>query len=128
MNPLDKNVYEAIARKDLSFGCIITSNEFHISKAEEVEGKINVCMYFSNQGNIRLQWFYVHCPLTEEQVYFDFTDVLRYTIKGHPILLSDVMNWGGDKTGTFQYYWDLSLPTYDEQSEECKEFIRNLVK
>jgi len=32
------------------------------------------------------------------------------------------------KTGTFQYYWDLSLPTYDEQSEECKEFIRNLVK
>ena len=49
MNPLDKKVYEAIARKDLSFGCIITSKEFHIYEAEEVEEKINVCTHFMNQ-------------------------------------------------------------------------------
>ena len=113
MNPLDKKVYEAVSRKDLSFGCRILIDgydEMRFCWGEE----------FSSER-------YAVVTEMDGECYW-YEGYFEKEIIGHPILLSDVMNWGGDKTGTFQYYWDLSLPTYDEQSEECKEFIRNLVK
>jgi hypothetical protein len=130
-----------MARKDLSFGCKIQSKEFHIYEEEYVEWTINLCRYFHNQENIQLMWFIVQSPLTEESVYFDFKDVLRFNTIGHPILLSDVLQWiDWNKFGiwnntrsnvsyceTLVRIWNLNFPNYEDQSKECKTFIRNLV-
>lgn len=133
MNPLDKQVYENIARKDLSFWCIINHKV-----DDDFDGDWHVAtVYEIREGSI----FFT--PPTKCWFIDNSDDITNYEIIGHPIILSDVLHyihykrmnidwmvdsilWGHNNMAVSS--WDFRKPTYEEQSEECKYFIRNIVK
>ena len=191
MNPLDKNVYEAIARKDLSFGCKVSAQHYvwrfsekTLKELNEVHGKCvlqeeiedhakrimvkkedlvmqNITRYpatilmeggamvsAKGHGDHRLwerDWIYHYFYYLGWVKFEDYVCEYAYIeeIIGHPILLSDVLEFiykkANPMAADFAFYpyhsdtevlklWDFKIPTYEEQSEECKTFIRNLVK
>ena len=129
MENLDKVVYEKIARKDLSFGCIIFKKPY---------GYMKYCWGEGFSGGL-------DCIMTEWNWYCVwFEDSFTKEIIGHPILLSDVLSfiniWIRDsddfdkaaelikKYESLVWIWNPSKPYYEEQLEVCKDFIRNLCK
>ena len=74
----------------------------------------------------------------DKEVYEKIARWSKNRLYQENILLSDVLNYSRS-TGVsvinwmkaFEMLvrnWDMSKPTYEEQSEEIKDFIRNLVK
>jgi len=56
------------------------------------------------------------------------SDVLEYINKEADPMESDITIYPYNSEIEVLKLWEYSLPTYEEQSEECKNFIRNLVK
>lgn len=156
MTTIDKatmitKIYEAMARKDLSFWCLIKQHP-HIKKTTIYlwdEKNDDSCMWS--------RFFYVYDKY-EEYPYWEspstYSDDFRWSNKnnkfeiiGHPVLLSDVLNyiddnekWQDDKSKhwdillwnslyeTGKYSWNYSKPTIDDQITDCIEYIYNLIK
>jgi len=153
MNKRDKLVYQKIARKDLSFGCEITIIELWAPILQE---------YWYDDGNFWDEWYIVwysddsliSMSWDWECIDFDtdyIKDILSWkeelpdyikgiSIIGHPILLSDVLNYTenliNEEWLVYDFRtiteilseWNNKFPTYEEQSESCKELIYNLIK
>ena len=130
MENLDKIVYQKIARKDLSFGCRIIPIEW--------EEEMKYCWqehFFSGSKQMIVEHNGI-CKARRESVMVE--------IIWHPILLSDVLHFFYDKVTISMSFidrsivtenvyvtielWNLACAHYEEQSEECKEFIRNFCK
>jgi hypothetical protein len=122
-------IYEAMARKDLSFGCRIHNWRNWIIIWKDYDENWETWRY-----RIIDDW---------ENVY---TTINPLTIIGHPVLLSDVLNyiddnekWQDDKSKhwdillwnslyeTGKYSWNMSIPTINNQSIDCIEYIYNLI-
>ena len=126
-------IYQEMANKELSFGCICKIND-----GEDV--------IFIRQNKT---WSYLSIRENEE-----FTVSLWYTpeIIGHPVMIGDVLDryktnnndykvWGIDpydlkSYSAFQEYdikrllnlWTGKRTPIDEQSDECINFVHSLIK
>lgn len=73
---------------------------------------------------------------------FEFEDIASYKIIGHPIVLTDILHWikqnwsilekedelfPGHCYKEARLAWDDSKPYYDDQSDELKEIVRDMV-
>lgn len=127
MNLQDTLVYEKIARKDLSFGC-----KFIRHWTERKEEYVFTWAY--------KEW-YLGFNRYVCLVNYNIEDIpsdKNTEIIGHPILLSDILAYARSKNLSviswaelFEWtmkLWNLQIPTYEKQSEETKEFIRNIIK
>lgn len=144
MNSLDKDVYARIARKDLSFGCLVKTY---------ADGEDEWEYTYVWETSILVQWDCSKMRTIDEWCGC-CSEVEKYgddnsSIIGHPIVLSDVLLYCGNTWNTSAYNiilngfdytfegfteygdkicWDLNIPYYEHQREITKDFIRSLVK
>ena len=123
----DAKVYEVIARKQETKWCRVSFYSHYYDWRETCElGE----RYYINKWELQ----------DDDNFYYD------HKIIGHAIVLSDILHyiwesWRAMETASDtlifwlrnwysweENMWDLSKPTYEEQSEECKNFIYSLIK
>jgi len=133
MNPLevseDTLVYQKIARKDKSFWLL-----FHPNSDDYKE----IYMFLETDKHLRVSDNSI-IKISEADYEIHWWDIDAI---GHKIILSDVLfyirhlydsseEWYSNaidyEETNIRKYWELSKPTYEEQSEECKSYIRNLI-
>lgn len=118
--PTQLEVIRAFGSKELTEGCLIGSKQFHIYEQEIVYTPMIWGTWFHKQWNTNLKKFRVHCPLTEEDIWFDFEDITNYQILWHIPILEDVFRLAKNKWFTIDlssrsehflhsmrfYYWN----------------------
>lgn len=140
---IDLPVYEAMARKDLSFGCYVQKNKWSNSNEPLVwritSDPSGFCTWDQMGFNAEYMGTY---STTIFGTYVlnqkDDDGNKKWKVIGHEILLSDVLNYI-EKLPHLNWVelywnkcmamnkWNLSLPYYSQQSEECKAYIRSLI-
>lgn len=133
MNILDKEVYNKIARKDLTFWCRYIWADVYILEEKEY-------IFWNDYSKHEIEyWEYMSIDAEYDIIYpidtitEDWWTFL-YEIIGHKVLLSDVLDFLNEKrksdqtkTMTVLKKWNFSKPTYEEQSSDCKNYIRSIV-
>lgn len=113
-------IYNKIARKDKTRWLMVFVNDEVQTTGEEWVG-----------------YYFLRTPLnpeeiilyTEDKMYYDN----QYYIIGHPITLSDVLYkypFAVDRLCGITWrspLWDMNIPYLDDQPEECKDYIYNLI-
>lgn len=118
---IDK-IYEVIADKTLSFGCMVKS--YYDLRIETISDK-----------------FWKKFILLETlSDYWNKEDLLdSFYIIWHPVMIWDVLDWGFENESLYNEkydfwiweifgFWKEKRKPIDNQSEECITFIYNLIK
>lgn len=125
---IDK-IYEAIADKTLSFGCRITYSNW-----------VDVPFEYVLQNNdIISKWIWLSWKVEELMIWdwFIITEIIW-----HPVMIWDVLDWlekdlekfykafDNDKTSIYDFMSkrEYKRKPIEEQSDECIDFIYNLLQ
>lgn len=95
MNPQDKLVFEKIARKDLSFGLLVKHRDFMMQKVIGINPNRHK-NHFPEENAVLLvdaSYPYYHEAICSQYFNKEFPKECQYEIIGHPIVLSDVLNY-----------------------------------
>ena len=121
INEIDLPVYKAIARKDLTIGCIlfIQNPDGYARFIEESDVWNGFTITSATEGYSALN--------------YSRDSIRDWSIIGHPIVLTDVLHHIVTLQSLMNHYynkvcimWDVSKPYYDQQSEGLKELVREI--
>lgn len=127
-NNFDKIVYEKIARKDISFWLILDSED---------TGELMITWSIEGSTPYSREPVTAYCKPLYGKDTPDYKIYLKdVNIVGHTILLSDVLHYIhtyvykdriAEKCEHVLIEWDYSKPDYEDQSDELKQYIFNLL-
>ena len=112
-------IYEKVANKDLSFGCIVKWEEakYRILKAiqpHRFEAITTWYIWYGDYGSVVL------------------TPISEYEIIGHPVMIGNVLDYFWDKKWAMTLdrilrFWEEKTKTIEEQPDKCIDYIYNLI-
>lgn len=113
------NIYEVIARKDLSMGCLVKRYENTIDTILHVEHMVASIFWC-----LRMQNWYLYSETTTRD------NIEKCTIIWHPVMLGDVLyyrNWMTTTMELVQKKWRKLRDPIDNQSDECINYVFSLL-
>ena len=126
-----KAIYEKIADKTLSRWCLIEFNMFKWWQFFRIVDVVDDCeTYEILELKYMMSWFL-------DNISMDFLNdetIRWFTIKWHPVMIWDVLDyyrgesWVNVGVLTILEKWNYKRKPIEEQSDECIEFIYNLIK